>query len=795
MSGSLKDFIDAVVYRDGKHLGGETLVVASHTQQMLQWIIRQGLRFYPKQDDPQGSRQKKIDEILDYNRLDLYLDGIVSLFLCRGSVLWYLRPTGAEPYEIYWYQGGDVNDPSTEYRAYYQPGGRFLQEVVIRYSYEDFSNPGMGQAIYANASGYTRWVRLSITANQIIEERHTTLPTLMPEAMKGQWTTGGGMDVSSGGYYSAPLSRKVVQNTLGFIPCVESPNLPMRPGDRGHGEFDWLRNAIEAEDAMRSAMLDNVFLMGNPSLVTTRPKQQVLEAMDDGGGGRNHWSSQKGYESYNLGSTRRMDPFNRDSRYTGAGSGNLSWGNRKQRIARIIGNVLPEERFGYIFPDPINGDQWRFTQEYREGIHEALGGIDPLGGRSGMTFGEIKSLHGKVAATASKKCKSLWDYGLTKLLEMVVFIEEQLFLSSYKNYLISDENKDAKSRKEYRYQLEEFGSISDDAVLDHLMNVNEMMVPPGVTGLVPYGDRTVCWKWKGGVFEDSPRDRLDLSIGVRNYQELGVGSLQSMEFLFPEKEPNEIKAMLSGVPFRFIQSVSSSIGTLLQLQQQMMQVPDPANPSVPLAARPELDLTPLMQQIRNSLEKEISYGAEFIPSTPISSPALGSSNPFGNSATFPTLNGGTTTSGLSASNSSGIGGTSPERNSVPSPYAGSGTNSFYAAGFTDPAFGISSDSLVNGGSQLPGSYSAYSGQSDWTSPIPQPGGTIVPSSSNPASGFGSPDAAVSTGIPGVPSDILLTPGLQSIYQPPVLPSTSPDSSQRNADRSGGSRRLGRKRRK
>jgi hypothetical protein len=54
-----------------------------------------------------------------------------------------------------------------------------------------------------------------------------------------------------------------------------------------------------------------------------------------------------------------------------------------------------------------------------------------------MTFGEVKSLYGKVAATAKQKCLALWQHGLCKLLEMVVFIEEQLFLNSYTQYMLT----------------------------------------------------------------------------------------------------------------------------------------------------------------------------------------------------------------------------------------------------------------------------------------------------------------------------------------------------------------------
>ena len=44
---------------------------------------------------------------------------------------------------------------------------------------------------------------------------------------------------------------------------------------------------------------------------------------------------------------------------------------------------------------------------------------------------EIKSLYGRVAATAEKKTRGLFDYGLCKLFQMMITVEEELFRRSF----------------------------------------------------------------------------------------------------------------------------------------------------------------------------------------------------------------------------------------------------------------------------------------------------------------------------------------------------------------------------
>jgi len=745
MSSKVKSIVKAIVDRDSP-LDAETLVIASHIRQMQMWIVRQGLNFYPKQDDLYNSRRHKIEEIVDYNRLDLYWYGIVSLFLATGSLLWYLRPSGTEAYEIHWYQGGDPNDSSTAFKAYFKPGGRELQEVIIRYSYEDYSP--MGQGGHSSPLGnmtHKKWIRLRITAETITQEHYTVIPSLFPNNAPTMQS-----------WVGAPFKTETQVNTLGFIPCVVSSNQPIKPGDAGQGEFDFLTRPIEAEDQMRTAMIDNVFTFSNGTLVTTRPSAQVMEAIENGGEIiRPSWSSQNGYHSSYSPSTRRDNPYTRSSQPDGG----------KRRVAKVIGNVLPEERFGYIFPDPINGDQWRFAQEYRENIHEALGGIDPMGMKSGMTFAEVKSLYGKVAATAKQKCVALWNYGLCKILEMAISIEEQVFMNTYKQYMISTHPQAKKNMA----MFQKTGMIPDDIVhQDYKLRVEsgDTSLPLGVSGLIPNGIRKVLWKWTGPVFEQATRDTLDLSIVVRNMQELGVGSLEAMQFLFPDKDENEIKKLLGGVPFRFGREVTNWLGTLLSLQQQLSTVPDPMNPVLPLAA--SINLTPLIQQQLMTLNKELSYGSDFEPNNDISSPYLGDSGVFG---------GADANSGVGAptGNAAGTNG-----GVLPSPVPI--TSSGYAAGL-QPGYanlGTGTNQPIYGEPSLAGSAGSVTGSllPEWTRLLPVSGGSVL-----------SPNPAVPTGVssgygpvgPTIPTDLLGTNVGAQLYG--YLPAAvEPSSTARNRGR-------------
>jgi hypothetical protein len=626
---------------------GESLVVPSHIRQMQMWTIRKGLEFYPTQDTPEKHRLKLINRIVEFNKLDLYYNAIVKDFLVSGGVLWHLRQTETGDYQILWYD-------KDHYRVFYSPDGLSISRVTISYPYQD-------QVQYNLEASKERWVKLEITAEWIRVDRYNYEPQL---------------DESSPHHHHAPFASTIYENTLGFIPCVESPNNPDKPASSGNSEFDLVSNQIAAEDQLRCSMLQNLTTFGNPTLVTSLAKDRVFEQFDNAYQGRiagnqqYSWAAQQGFQSMATMVTRRAGMPSGLLAKTRYGIG--GWASQPDHVVKVVGNVRDTDRFAYLQVEPVSNDQWMFAKDYKQGLHEALGGIDPLGDFA--TFGELKSLHGKVAATANQKSLSLWTFGLTKVFEMAIWIEEQIYQVAAGQLL-----------------LQQFKPM--ELTVDLIQMFYESgNAPPSLPGIPPFGSREVKWRHKGPVFEDSPDDKLQLSIVCRNLQELGVGSLEAMRYLFPDKTEAEIKALLTGVPFRYIQQTVSSMQSLLQLQQQLFTVPDPQNPNVPLASR--FDVSPILGYALNNLMREISYGAEYESSS--------------------------------------------STNSVPSPAPGNGSpvpyNGNAPGGSPGSAFGGGISSAIPGSSPAPGFATSYTGlpgqppmgslQPDFSSTLPSPGSTL-----------------------------------------------------------------------
>ena len=78
-------------------------------------------------------------------------------------------------------------------------------------------------------------------------------------------------------------------------------------------------------------------------------------------------------------------------------------------------------------PDSVSGDQNLYVKQYRSEIRLALGGVDDIDINTAATAYEIKTLYGRVAATAEKKARSLFTYGLCRLFAMMIYAEERNF--------------------------------------------------------------------------------------------------------------------------------------------------------------------------------------------------------------------------------------------------------------------------------------------------------------------------------------------------------------------------------
>ena len=560
-----------------------TMVVLSHLQQMTLLMIKKGLTFYCDQDTYR-SRTSFLNDVIALNKLDIRFPAIIRNYLIDGCGLFYFRPDPKLKYQIYFFT-------KNQYRVYHDVNGN-VEEVVILYSYK-VKQGGLG--LPSNNFGQNkRYVRLTITADEISEiETDTELS----------------FDLEPGAGIMPSVKKP---NSLGFIPAVEVLNKPNASGTEGEGEFDPFMEQIVLHNQLTKNIAKNIEFFGNPTLISSRPRSDLVEANDTQTTFRPTISSQSGFSGLDQPSTRVAEPFG-----AGMGSG--------LRVPRIIANVEPSDRVGYMTPDPVNGDMNRYTLLLREEIRTALGGVDEISISAGATATEIKGLMGRAQATALRKNKSFLTYGFNRLLEMMLYHQEVIFRDSFIMATDMKEPKAPEEQTEESMQKYQRAVFKFEAKLDADMKaaLAENKVPRGVVGLPEDGDREVSYRYQGDVYEDTAYDINQKSIVVRNLQELGVDSIEALKFLFPEKTDSERAEMLKGFPFRMVQQTQSAMQQFLVLLTQMLQSPHPLAPNQPLAADPRLNITPLLYRTFDHLAEELTYSGSYEPADPSFDPEPG----------------------------------------------------------------------------------------------------------------------------------------------------------------------------
>jgi hypothetical protein len=231
-------------------------------------------------------------------------------------------------------------------------------------------------------------------------------------------------------------------------------------------------------------------------------------------------------------------------------------------------------------------------------------------------------LYGRCAATAEKKAKALFEYGLCKLFAMMIQHEEYLFEQSFATAVgltnpeppLQEQFEDQEEfeKAQLKYQKEQKKFLDTRAKL-FSASIESGQIPNGVTGLIPDGSSKVNWRWTGEIFEEDSQGILNNSIVVRNLQELGVDSIEALKYLFPSKTDEERAAMLTGFPFRMVQQSQQAFNTFIQMIGQLYQLPHPQMPNQPLAADPNLDITGFLYRSLEFLRKELSYSGKYQP--------------------------------------------------------------------------------------------------------------------------------------------------------------------------------------
>lgn len=538
-----------------------TDIVPAHLSQMCLFGIRQGVEFYPAYD-PDKEKAKLIRRLINESKLPIYMRSIWESCLGTGAVLFYLRPT-KDFYELRWFN-------KDQFKVYYDKDKATMERVVITYPYTEEGGIASIET--------TRWVRVTITPDWIRQGTFDHDPHLNVEASP----------ILSG---DTPYPGEVVvKNTLKIIPCVVVDNDPTDPGERGSSDFDWLSPQIEALNRAVGAVSSNIEFFGNPTLITTRPASQVIEAAGIHSEQYRGVATGSGFQNVQGGvrSTRKYDYSRMRHRLD------------RIRIKKVIGSVEPEERIGYVTPDPISGDQTNYINRKEELIRSALGGVAEFSFSAGATAFEIKSLYGKAAATARRKAEAIYTHGICKILELLIAAEEFFFIESFRQATAWDENKQ--------------GRLDDQAIQFYLNGDGDKIkpkpLPEGLTGIMPNGNRTINWRWIGPVFEDSPQDKQQLSILMRNLTEEGIDSIEAFKVIYPDRSSAEINAMLGGVPFRRAQRIIQLIQMLIPLQQTMQGVPLVNNPELPLTVVFGQEVEKSLGILFTKLTEELSRGQQ-----------------------------------------------------------------------------------------------------------------------------------------------------------------------------------------
>ena len=237
----------------GRQNQAATMVVLSYLQQMTLLMIKKGLSFYCDQDTFK-SRTRFLHDVVELNKLDIRFPAIIRNFLIDGCGLFYFRPDQKLKYQIYFFN-------KNQYRVFHDLNGQ-IEEVVIIYDYKvKNATLGLPSDVYGQNK---RYVRLSITADTIQETESDSELSF---------------EVEPGAGISGTKSRP---NSLGFVPAVEVLNKPNASGTDGEGDFDPFMEQIVLHNDMITNIAKNIEFFGNPTLISSRPRSDLVEAGDAG---------------------------------------------------------------------------------------------------------------------------------------------------------------------------------------------------------------------------------------------------------------------------------------------------------------------------------------------------------------------------------------------------------------------------------------------------------------------------------------------------------------------------------
>lgn len=598
----------AVLNRE--NTGAPFTIVSLHCEQCREWGTRGGnIEISPLQDSTEKFRFNLINKIWNENQLEQRMDYIMDCFVCRGEILWLVLPDSSMRcgYTIDFYVGG-LHNPDPQYRVFYKPGGRQIERISICYDYEIQGSFNTTQFVNtANTQLVKKWVRIDVNGETItVQENLDQKPDLFSLEQNNIAFNENGQS-----------TKKTYPNSFApFVPVTISRNNQRRLGQQGSDDFTWLQSMIETHDKLVSKSYHNLNLFSNPIFVTSRNQQEV---MSGGGTGTpsQTWGSANRFVSHDPTgySTNTQDIMNYgEVRYPGGRSSVGGLETSAGTIDTIISNVGQDERFGFVQPpSPVGGDHNMWIKQIRELIHWSLGGVDPVGGMtSGSTWGEIKTLFGRVQNMADKKMVSLMQFGLCEIFEKIIYREEMMWKTQFFDYInkVFPNQYPFQSAEQIPDQMcQQFYQINQQSQQPQDPNNPRPQLPvplPKFQGLLPFGDRTITWRYTRDVFQLTTRERLDLSIAGRNDREDGLSQEYVLRKQHPDMTDQEVKNAMSGFSPRVVGTVLQSIQQLISINGMLMQAPSPQNPQIPWAIT--MGLPQLIEQGIKTLEKELAYG-------------------------------------------------------------------------------------------------------------------------------------------------------------------------------------------
>lgn len=560
-----------------------TTTVALHMSQMREWGVRGGnIQIKPIQDF-NDIRKDFIYQLVTENGLKQRLDPCMDRLVSKGEVLWVAYPSDVMDtgYVIDYFVGGKHN-PNPQYHVFYSKENKHeIECVVTKSAIEADYDLMMGNAVNISGQPMQRWELtfidklnyISFTFNQ--EPVNLRACYYIYEFLKG------------GSSSFVPFS--VAQPPV-VKPNIFAPEFPFQVcknkfielNKPGIDDFHPIQDLIEGHNDLLLDADENLATFTNPTMITSRNAESVVEelGMNENKGFSNSWAAQNGFYS----------TLNRKKQRS------------RWKAPKVVGNLKAEERFGYIEqPDTISGDHNLFIRQERELIHWTLGGVDPLGISASATFGEIKSLFGRIENTAMGKAEALLgEKGLCKLISKILLAEERKCKIAIGNFILSQYLQGSQVAAEMIQQ-----ELNDDLFRNLYFHITEQLGLE-LPGLPPLGQRDCSWRYTKDVFQRTTQEMQQASIVYRNMREDGISQEVALPELYPNKRDDEIRNSMSGFSPRVVTNAVNAVGGALQLYLQFSQIPYPQNPQVSWAQA--LGLDQIVEQGLLTLQKEINYG-------------------------------------------------------------------------------------------------------------------------------------------------------------------------------------------